>query len=54
MIPARLLESQPVNVRICARLIGTKFSLLDLLTHAVGIASIYLADHSNAEGSVLS
>jgi len=35
-------------VRVCARLMGTEFSFLDLLTYAVGIASIYLADSSNA------
>jgi hypothetical protein len=35
-------------VRICARLMGTEFSFLDLLTYGVGIACIYLADSSNA------
>jgi hypothetical protein len=48
MIPARLLANQHVMVRICARLIGTEFSFLDLLTYAVGIVCIYLADLSNA------
>jgi hypothetical protein len=35
-------------VRIGACLMGTEFSFLDLLTYAVGIACIYLADSSNA------
>jgi hypothetical protein len=48
MIPAHLLANGHMMVRICARLIGTEFSFLDLLTYAVGIACIYLADYSNA------
>jgi hypothetical protein len=48
MIPAHLLANEHVMVRICARLMGTVFSFLDLLTYAVGIACIYLADSSNA------
>ena len=48
MIPAHLLANEHVMVRICARLMGTDFSFLDLLTYAVGIACIYLADSSNA------
>ena len=48
MIPARMLASEHWMVRICARLMGTEFSFLDLLTYAVGIAAIYLADSSNA------
>jgi Protein of unknown function (DUF2809) len=48
MIPAHLLANDHVMVRICARLMGTEFSFLDLLTYAVGIACIYLADSSNA------
>jgi hypothetical protein len=35
-------------VRICARLMGTEFSFVDLITYAVGIAFIFLADSSNA------
>ena len=46
MIPARLLADPHLVVRICARLMGTEFSFLDLLTYAVGIAAIYLADIS--------
>ena len=48
MIPARLLANEHAMVRICARLMGTEFSFLDLLTYAVGIAFIILADSSNA------
>ena len=48
MIPARLLANEHAMVRICARLMGTEFSFLDLLTYAVGIAWTYLADSSNA------
>ena len=48
MIPAHLLANEHVMVRVCARLMGTEFSFLDLFTYAVGIACIYLADSSNA------
>ena len=48
MIPAHLLANEHVMVRICARLIGTEFSFVDLITYAVGIAFIFLADSSNA------
>jgi hypothetical protein len=47
MIPAQLLANEHLMVRICARLIGTEFSFLDLLTYAVGIAFVFLADSSN-------
>jgi len=42
-----LLANEHLMVRICARLIGTEFSFLDLLTYAVGIAFVFLADSSN-------
>ena len=48
MIPARLLASEHFVVRICARLMGTEFSLLDLLAYGVGIGCIYFADSSRA------
>jgi hypothetical protein len=47
MIPAHLLKSTHLIVRICARLIGTEFSFLDLLAYAVGILSIHLASQIN-------
>jgi hypothetical protein len=43
-IPAHLLTSSHLFVRIAARLMGTQFSYVDLLTYAVGIVCIYLAD----------
>jgi len=46
MIPARLLESEHLVVRICARLMGVEFSFLDLLAYGVGIGCIYLVDTS--------
>jgi hypothetical protein len=45
-IPAQLLSSDHLAVRLCARLMGTEFSFLDLLAYAVGIGCIYLADSS--------
>lgn len=45
-IPAHLLASDQPAARLCARLLGTEFSLLDLLAYAVGIACIYLVDAS--------
>jgi hypothetical protein len=44
MIPARMLASEHVIVRVCARLMGTEFSFLDLLAYGVGIACIFFAD----------
>ncbi len=44
MIPARLLSSGHLVVRLAARLMGTQFSLLDILAYAGGIGCIYLAD----------
>jgi hypothetical protein len=46
MIPAHLLANEHVIVRLCARLMGTEFSFLDLLAYAVGIALVSLADSS--------
>jgi hypothetical protein len=48
MIPAHMLANQHLIVRICARLMGTEFSFLDLLAYGVGIGCIYLADSSRA------
>ena len=47
MIPARMLASDQLIVRICARLLGTEFSFVDLLAYAVGIGCIYLLDFAN-------
>lgn len=46
MIPAHMLASGHWIVRICARLMGTEFSFLDLIAYGVGIGCIYLADSS--------
>jgi hypothetical protein len=52
MIPARMLASEHWIVRICARLMGTEFSFLDLLAYGVGIGCIYLLDSSLADPSI--
>jgi hypothetical protein len=44
MIPAHMLASEHLMVRVCARLIGVEFSFLDLLAYGVGIGCIYLVD----------
>jgi hypothetical protein len=44
MIPAHMLASDHLLSRICARLMGTEFSFLDLLAYAVGIACTCLVD----------
>jgi hypothetical protein len=44
MIPLHMLASRHLAVRICARLMGTSFSFLDLLAYAVGIGCIHIAD----------
>ena len=46
MIPARLLASEHLVARICARLMGTEFSFADLFAYGVGIGCIYIADAS--------
>jgi hypothetical protein len=51
MIPARMLASEHLIVRICARLMGTEFSFLDLLAYGVGIGCVYLLDSSPADSS---
>ena len=47
-IPARLLANEHLIVRLCARLMGTEFSFLDLLAYGVGAGCMYLADSSRA------
>jgi hypothetical protein len=44
MIPLHMLASRHLVVRICARLMGTSFSFLDLLAYAVGILCIHVVD----------
>jgi hypothetical protein len=44
-IPAALVRSDWMIVRLCGRLLGTHFSVLDLLAYAVGIASITGFEH---------
>ena len=46
LIPARLLASEHLMTRICARLMGVEFSFLDLFAYGVGIGCIYLVDSS--------
>ena len=46
MIPAHMLASEHLAVRICARLMGTGFSFLDLFAYGVGIGCIFLVDSS--------
>ena len=45
-VPADMLTSPHLVVRVCARLLGTEFSVLDLLAYAVGIACIAAIDHA--------
>ena len=44
MIPAHMLHNPHVAVRLAARLLGTEFSFLDLLTYAIGIGTVFLLD----------
>jgi hypothetical protein len=44
MIPSRLLASEHLILRVCARLLGTQFSFSDLLAYVVGIGCIYAAE----------
>ncbi len=43
-IPAGMLGSGNAGVRILARLLGTEFSVVDLLAYAVGIGCIAVVD----------
>jgi hypothetical protein len=45
-IPADMLRSAWPAVRACARLLGTEFSVLDLLAYAVGIGCIASFDRA--------
>lgn len=46
MIPAQMLASPSLPVRMAARLLGTEFSVLDLLAYALGIGAILLVDRA--------
>jgi len=48
MIPVHMLASEHMIVRICARLIGSEFSFLDLFAYGTGIVCIYIADSSRS------
>jgi hypothetical protein len=45
-VPAAMIRSEYLAVRVCARLIGTEFSVRDLLAYAVGIGCIAAFDRA--------
>ena len=45
-IPAAMLRSGSIVVRACAHLLGTEFSVLDLVAYAVGIGCIAAFDRA--------
>lgn len=47
-VASGMLGSTSAVARVCARLLGTEFSIFDLLAYAVGIGCIAAFDHSNA------
>lgn len=47
-IPASMLRSASLLVRVCGRLLGTEFSALDLLAYAVGIACVAAVDYARS------
>jgi arsenite methyltransferase len=44
-VPAGMSGSRYLGIRVFGRLLGTEFSVLDLLAYAVGIGCIAVADH---------
>lgn len=46
MIPARLVASDGILIRLLGWLLGTRFDWLDLLAYGVGIGAIYLVDRA--------
>ena len=50
MIPAHMLASGNLAMRIVARLLGTEFSFRDLLAYAVGIFCIFIFDRAKNYG----
>jgi hypothetical protein len=53
LIPARMLASEQLLTRICARLLGVHFQFADLLAYGVGIGCIYLLDSPREAGTGL-
>ncbi|MBM3758036.1 MAG: DUF2809 domain-containing protein [Acidobacteria bacterium] len=51
MIPAHMLASESLLTRLCARLLGVEFGLLDLLAYGLGIGCIYFVDCSQNESA---
>jgi hypothetical protein len=47
-IPVAMLRSGSAAARVCARLLGTEFSVLDLLAYATGIVCIAALDRSES------
>ena len=45
-VPAGMLRSGYPAIRVCARLLGTEFSVLDLIAYAVGIGCIAAIDRA--------
>jgi hypothetical protein len=52
-IPAEMLRSGYPVIRACARLLGTEFSVLDLLAYAVGIGCLAALDRTDRIGTEL-
>ena len=50
LIPARLVTSEHLLVRLGARLLGTEFSLLDLCAYVVGIGATYFVTGTEKAG----
>ena len=47
-VAARMLGSEHLAVRACARLLGTEFSVLDLLAYAFGIRRLAAIDRADS------
>ena len=52
-LPAEMLKSESQAIRACARLIGTEFSVFDLLAYAVGIGCIAAVDRVGRQKRVV-
>jgi Protein of unknown function (DUF2809) len=51
-LPAEMFRSGSAAVRVCARLLGTHFSVLDLLAYAADIRFIATLDRSESHATV--